>query len=109
MTVPMFLALLLGFSIVTGLVVEAVKKFINDKENISYNIIALITAMIVGVVGSVIYYLFNSIPFTTNNIICMFLMGIASALVAMVGYDKVCQAITQLTSGKVPEVNTTKE
>lgn len=109
MTVPTFLALLLGFSIVTGLVVEAIKKLINDKENISYNIIALITALIIGVVGSAIFYLFSNVPFTTNNVICMVLMGIASALVSMVGYDKVCQAIAQLTGGKVPDVDLTKE
>ena len=74
MTVPMFLALLFGFSVITGLIVEAIKKFVNDTENVSYNIIALVVA-----------------------------------LVAMVGYDKVCQAITQLTSGKVPEVDTSTE
>lgn len=109
MTVPMFLALLFGFSVLTGLIVEAIKKFVNDKENVSYNIIALIVALLVGIVGCAIYYQFMAIPYTANNIICMGLMGIASSLVAMVGYDKVSQAITQLTSGKVPEVDTTKE
>lgn len=109
MTITMFLALLFGFSLVTGLIVQAIKKFINDKENVSYNLIALITALIVGIVGSAIYYQFMDIPYTTNNIICMILMGISSALVAMVGYDKVSQAITQLTSGKVPEVGTSTE
>lgn len=109
MTVPMFLALLFGFSVLTGLIVEAIKKFVNDKENVSYNIIALIVALLVGIVGCAIYYQFMEIPYTANNIICMGLMGIASSLVAMVGYDKVSQAITQLTSGKVPEVDTTKE
>ena len=109
MTVPMFLALLFGFSVITGLIVEAIKKFVNDKENVSYNIIALVVALVVGIVGCAIYYQFAVIPYTTNNIICMGLMGIASALVAMVGYDKVSQAITQLTSGKVPEVDTSTE
>lgn len=109
MTVTMFLALLFGFSLVTGLIVQAIKKFINDKENVSYNIIALITALIVGILGCAIYYQFTSIPFDTNNIICMILMGIASAICSMVGYDKVSQAITQLTNGKVPEVDTSAE
>ena len=109
MTVPMFLALLFGFSVITGLIVEAVKKFVNDKENISYNLIALITAMIVGVTGCAIYYQFTSVPYTMNNFICMILMGLASALVSMVGYDKVSQAISQITSGKVPEVGTSTE
>lgn len=109
MTVPMFLALLFGFSVITGLIVEAIKKFVNDKENVSYNIIALVVALIVGIAGCAIYYQFAAITYTTNNIVCMGLMGISSALVAMVGYDKVCQAITQITSGKVPEVGTSTE
>ena len=109
MTIAMFLALLFGFSLVTGLIVQAIKKFINDKENVSYNLIALITALIVGIVGSAIYYQFAEISYTINNIICMGLMGIATALVSMVGYDKVSQAIAQITSGKVPEVGTSTE
>lgn len=56
-----------------------------------------------------IYYQFAEVPYTINNIICMGLMGIASALVSMVGYDKVSQAIAQITSGKVPEVGSTEE
>lgn len=109
MTVPMFLALLFGFSVITGLIVEAIKKFVDDKENVSYNIIALVVALVVGISGCAIYYQFAAIPYTTNNIICMGLMGIASALVAMVGYDKVSQAISQITSGKVPEVGASTE
>ena len=109
MTVTIFLALLFGFSVITGLIVEAVKKFINDKENVSYNVIALIVALVVGVIGCAIYYQFTAVPYTTNNIICMVLMGFASAICSMIGYDKVRQAITQLTSGKVPEVGTSTE
>lgn len=105
MTVTMFLALLFGFSVITGLIVEAIKKFINDKENVSYNIVALITALIVGILGCAVYYQFSSIPYTVNNIICMVLMGLASALVSMVGYDKVSQAISQITGGRIPDVD----
>lgn len=105
MTVTMFLALLFGFSVITGLIVEAIKKFINDKENVSYNIVALITALIVGILGCAVYYQFSSIPYTANNIICMVLMGFASALVSMVGYDKVSQAISQITGGRIPDVD----
>lgn len=108
MTTTMFLSLLFGFSIVTGLIVEAIKKFIGDKKNISYNLVSLITALCVGIIGCAIYYQFMVIPYTINNIISMILMGFASAIVAMVGYDKVSQAILQLTNRKAPEVDKTR-
>ncbi len=94
MTVQMFLALLAGFSVLTSLIVEAIKKV--AVHCTAYDIVALITAIIVGGGGTCIYYKLTEIPFTTNNIIYAVLMGLASALVAMVGYDKVVQAIEQL-------------
>ena len=98
MTVAMFLTLLSAFSILTGLFTEGYKKIVSDKENISYNVVALIIALIIGCTGTAIYYQLSSIPFTINNNICIFLMGIFSALGAMVGYDKVKEAIVQITS-----------
>ena len=95
MNTGVFLALLLIFSTVTGLIVECIKKIITDKVNISYNITALIIAIIVGVIGCGIYYQLNVIPFTADNIIYMVLMGFASALVSTLGYDKVIQALKQ--------------
>lgn len=100
MTNTMFLILLSGFSIITGLVTEGIKNIISDKVNLSYNIVALITAMIIGGCGTAVYYQLNSIPFILNNIIYMILMGLASGLVSMVGFDKVKQMILQITSKK---------
>lgn len=97
MTTTIFLMLLASFSTITGLVVECIKKIVNDKANISYNITALIVALIVGTCGCSIYYQLNAIPFTINNIIYIVLMGFASALSATIGYDKIKQAISQLT------------
>lgn len=99
MTTTQFLILLSAFSVISGLVTEAVKKLVNDKANLSYNIIALIVALIVGSFGTAIYYQLNSIEFTVNNIIYMVLMGFASGLCSMISYDKVKQAILQI-SGK---------
>lgn len=98
MTITMFLMLLSAFSVVSGLVTEAIKKFMNDKANLSYNIVALIVALIIGAAGTAIYYQLNEIVFNLNNIIYMVLMGFASGLISMVGYDKVKQAILQITS-----------
>ena len=98
MTITVFLMLLSAFSVISSLVTEAIKKLIDDKAQLSYNIIALISALIVGSVGTAVYYQLSGIPFTVNNIFCMVLMGFASGLVAMISYDKVKQAILQITS-----------
>lgn len=98
MNTTMFLILLSAFSVISGLVTEGIKNLAADKVNLSYNIVALITAMIIGGGGTAIYYQLNTISFTTNNIIYMILMGLSSGLVSMVGFDKVKQAIEQIVS-----------
>lgn len=95
MTTTTFLMLLSAFSVISSLVTEATKKLISDKANLSYNLIALITALIIGCGGCAIYYQLNGILLTTNNIIHMVLMSLASGLVSMVGYDKVKQTVEQ--------------
>ena len=104
MNITMFLTLLFAFSLLSGLFVEGFKKLIKDKENISYNVVALIISMVIGCGGTVCYYQFTNIPYTTNNIICIVLMGIFSALCSMVGYDKVIQTIEQILSHKQTDV-----
>ena len=105
MTAPMFLMLLAAFSSISGLITEGIKKLINDKKNLSYNLLALIVALIVGGVGCVIYYQLTGIQYTTNNIIYIILMGLASGLSSMVGYDKIKQLIQQFSKNNViPEV-----
>lgn len=95
MTTTMFLILLSAFSVISSLITEGIKKITTDKANLSYNIVALIIALIVGGVGTAVYYQFNTIPFTVNNIIYIVLMGLASGLCSMVGFDKVKQTLEQ--------------
>ena len=97
MTTAIFLMLLSTFSIISGLVTEAIKKLLTEKSNLSYNLLALIIALIVGGFGCGIYYQLNGILFTINNIIYMILMGLASGLTATLGYDKVKQMVLQIT------------
>lgn len=101
MNITMFLILLSGFSVISGLVTEGIKTLVTDKINLSYNIIALVTALIVSGGGTAVYYQLNTIPFTTNNIIYIVLMGLASGLVSMTSYDKVKQCIEQIVNKKV--------
>ena len=97
MTITTFLMLLSSFSVLSGLVTEGIKKLISDKANTSYNVIALVVALVIGGVGSAVYYQLNAIPFNLNNIIYLVLMGLASGLCSMVGFDKIKQAIKPIT------------
>jgi hypothetical protein len=56
MSVFVFTFLLIAFSSITSLIVEAIKKVMNEKENLKYNIIVLFVAMIVGFVGTLVYF-----------------------------------------------------
>lgn len=103
MDIGTFLMLLFAFSLISGLFTEGVKKIVNDKTNLSYNLIALVIALIVGVVGTGIYYQLNNIDFNTNNIIYMILLGLSSGLCSMLGYDKVKQTILQIMNKETEE------
>ena len=95
MTTTAFLMLLSAFSILSGLVTEVIKDIVKDRANLSFNIVALVVSLIIGGVGTGIYYQLNSIAFTMNNVIYIILMGFASALCSMIGFDKVKQALIQ--------------
>lgn len=93
-----FLILLFTFSVISGLFTESIKKLMKDKANFSYNLIALCVALVVGVVGTGIYYQLNNTDYDTNSIIYMILLGLFSGLCSMLGYDKVKQSILQITN-----------
>lgn len=92
MTVEIFLALLLGFSTLASLVTEAIKKLFSADGNIT----AFVVAIVIGLVGTLLYYQLGSIDFTVNNVIYAVLIGLASSLVSQLGYDKVKEAIQKL-------------
>ena len=96
MTFNLFIVLLAVFSAFTSLLTQAVKLFL-ESTNIKYasNIIVLCASVFVGGLGTACAYLFVGIPWSAVNIVCIFLMILANWLVAMLGYDKVVQAITQ--------------
>ena len=98
MTTTTFLMLLSSFSILSSLTTEGIKKLLDDKTNFSYNILALVVALIIGGVGCAVYFILNDVLFTLDNIIYMILMGLASGLVSMVGFDKFKQTLLQITN-----------
>ena len=94
MTIELFIMLLAFFSAVTGLVTQGIKNtFLVDVESFVYKITAII---VVGVVGMFVYYVLNSIGIDLNNVIFAILMGFASGLVAMNGYDTVHDVLKML-------------
>lgn len=95
MTVTTFLIILAICATATALITEGIKKMLTDKKY-SANVLALIVSIIVGAAATIIYYIFNNLEWNVVNIICIFLMIIANWLSAMLGYDKIKQAILQI-------------
>lgn len=88
---------LLIISTFTGLATEAIKKIL-DAKNVNYS--SNILAGIVAVVLSVIYGGFvavSEMEITTALIVKLICLVFLSWLSAMVGYDKVKQAIKQIS------------
>lgn len=89
MTVELFLGLLLGFSTLSSLITEAVKKLFSSDGNIT----AFVISIIVGLIGTITYYQLCNINMSINNIIYAMLMSLATSLVSQLGYDKIKEAI----------------
>ena len=95
-SIQVFLLGLLIVSTITGLTTEAIKKLFNE-ANRPYrsNLLAGIVAAILSIAIGIAYILLSGIGFTTQSIICLIGLIFMSWLCAMVGYDKVIQAISQ--------------
>lgn len=96
-----FLLGLLITSTLTGLATEAVKKIFIEKNKKYYaNSLAGIVALILsGLIGAG-YIIISNIGFTTPNVIYLIALIFMSWLCAMVGYDKVIQAISQFKTNE---------
>ncbi len=98
----LFLLGLLVCSTLTALLTEAVKKLC-DEHGFNYyaNTLAGVDATVVSALAGVGYVLFTGTAFTTQVVISIVALVLMSWLCAMVGYDKVIQAISQFkTYGK---------
>lgn len=88
-------------STLTSLAVEGVKKVLDEKQvKYSSNLLAVIVSVIFTLIVSILYVIYNSIPFTPQIIVIIIALMIFSFLSATVGYDKVKQMIQQLGSTK---------
>lgn len=104
MTVQLFLVMFTIGSLISSLLTEAIKRwFANQEKEVSANMLAAINSVVIGIIGTIIYYILKGIPFNVVNITCMILMTAAIWVASMVGYDKVMQLIDQITNKEVEE------
>lgn len=97
MSMEVFLLLLGLFSVLTSLITEGVKtKFLVNTDSVYYNLVALVVAVVIGVVGTLTYYVLNYITIDFRLVIFAILMGLASGLVSMTSYDRVHDVLKML-------------
>lgn len=99
MEMHVFLLMLLACSLFTSLTVEAIKKMLEGKSKKS-NLIAAAVAIVLAVAIGVGYAILFGVIDMTQYVVTIVALCFLSWLCAMVGYDKVIQAIEQLFKGK---------
>ncbi len=96
-TYEIFLFELLFISILTGLFTEAVKGWLTERDVKYYaNALAGYIAVILSILVSAGYVILTETAFNTKMAVCLIALMLLSWLCAMVGYDKVIQAILQV-------------
>ena len=97
MTIETFLMLLLAVSVFTGLFTEAVK-IVMDGLGAKYcsNVLAGGVAVILSVLVSAAYVVLTETAYNNKMMVYLIALTLLSWLSAMVGYDKVIQAILQI-------------
>jgi ABC-type thiamin/hydroxymethylpyrimidine transport system permease subunit len=100
-TLEIFLLGLLITSTLTGLATEAVKKVLTE-HNSDYpsNTLAGFVALVISAAIGVGYVVLSTSGFTTQLVVSLIALIFMSWLCAMVGYDKVVQAISQFKTHK---------
>ena len=91
-----FMLGLLIISTLTGLVTEAVKKILTEHD-VTYraNTLAGLVSLVLSAAIGASYIILTNSAFTSQVIVCLLGMVFMSWLCAMIGYDKVVQAISQ--------------
>lgn len=90
----MIVSALAGLSVLTTLTVEGIKKILNSK-GVKYNadVLAAVTAVVLTVIVSIGYIIFNAVAVTPQVIVTVIAMAFLSFLGATVGYDKLWNSI----------------
>lgn len=100
-SLQVFLIGLMMISTLTGLTTEALKKILdeNGKKYKSNTLAGIVAASLSFVVG-ISYVEFSNVSFSSQTIVCLIALVFMSWLCAMVGYDKVIQAIGQFKNNE---------
>lgn len=99
MEMHVFLVMLLACSLLTSLTVEAIKRM-NEGEGKRWNVMVAVVAVILAVAIGAAYAVMTGIAVTAQYVVIIVALCFLSWLCAMVGYDKVIQAIEQIFKGK---------
>lgn len=81
-------------SVLTSLTVEAVKKI--SKKELDGNILAVVSALVITIIGSVLYIVYNSMTVTPQVIVIIIALAYLSFLSATCGYDKIKKLLEQI-------------
>lgn len=96
-----FMMGLLIVSTLTGLATEAVKKIANEYNRVyKANTLAGVVALVISTITGIGYIIFTGSAFTSQIVVCLIAMIFMSWLCAMIGYDKVVQAISQFKTNR---------
>ena len=99
MTIHIFLSILLAISVCTSLVTEGIKKlFAEYKKTYHANMLAGIVAIVLSVIVFAGYVILTDTTISAKIVVYFIAIVLLSWLGAMVGYDKVKQAILQIKS-----------
>lgn len=102
MTLEIFLIGILAVSVLTGLFTEGIKKTLEDlgRECKAKNLLAGSVAAVLALLISAGYLILTETVLNEKMAVYLIALILLSWLCAMVGYDKVIQAICQITGAK---------
>lgn len=96
MSVSLFIAIFVGGGVVNILLTQSIKQFYyNRNESASPNVIALVSALVVGGGGTAFAYMLLGVAWTVNNILCMLAMMLFVWMGSMIGYSKILETYRQ--------------
>lgn len=100
MTLEMFLWGLMAVSAMTGLVTEAIKRWLQEREKTYHaNALAGYVAVGLSIAVGIAYVILAGAAVNAQLAVYLIALAFLSWLAAMVGYDKVMQAISQFKRG----------
>lgn len=96
MNLEVFLLMLLIVSVLTGLFTEGIKNWMKERDKTYYpNALAGYVAVALSVLVGAAYVIITNAALNAHMTVYLIALVLLSWLAAMVGYDKVIQAITQ--------------